>query len=591
LKTVNEGIEKDGVLYLFMLRMMLIFPFFIVNLVMGVTPISVIRFYLTSQVGMLMGTIIYVYAGTQIASIESVGDILSPGLIFAFMLIGVLPLMANKLMQKLVQRSHLKGYVKPSGFDTNLVVIGGGSAGLIAAIIASTVKAKVTLIERDQMGGDCLNTGCVPSKTLIRSAKISSYIDRAAEFGITTGSKAVDFNAVMARVQSVIKTIEPHDSVERYTELGVDCIQGEANIVDPWSVEVNGQLLRTRGIVVATGASPLVPPIPGLDEVDYLTSDSVWSLTELPAKLLVLGGGPIGCELAQSFSRLGSEVVLVDMLDRILPREDSDVSEVVRESLDEDGIEILTGYKAIRFDKLTAGPCLVAEREGVETGIAFDKLLIAVGRKADTHSLGLDKLGIATNSNGTIELNDYLQTSIPTIFACGDVAGPYQFTHMASHQAWYATVNALFRWVWRFKVNYKVVPWATFTDPEVATVGLNETAAIENGVPYEVTIVDLSTVDRVLAEGESRGFIKVLTVPGKDTVLGATIVGHHASELIGEYVTAMTHGLGLGKIMSTIHIYPTMGEVNKSAASSWRKANAPEGLLEFAGKLQRWFIS
>lgn len=591
LTAVNEGIKKEGGLYLFMIRMVLIFPFFVVNLVMGVTPIKTLRFYLTSQIGMLMGTIVYVYAGTQLANIElaeSAGDILTPGLLSAFALVGILPLVAKKLVTNLTQRRLLKGYKKPRHFDTNLVVIGAGSAGLVAAIIASTVKAKITLIEKSRMGGDCLNTGCIPSKTLIRSAKINAYIDRAQEFGIQVEARRVDFSAVMKRVQNAIKTIEPHDSIERYTELGVDCVSGQGKVIDPWSVEVNGRVITTRGIILATGATPFVPPIPGLDQVEFLTSDNVWSLMELPGKLLVLGGGPIGCEMAQSFSRLGSTVTLVDMVDRILPREDADVAAIVQDQLAREGVDVLVGHKAVRFESSREQPRMIAEHNGEEIAIAFDEVFVAVGRRADTEALGLDSLGIGTNPDGTIELNEFLQTVIPGIYACGDVAGPYQFTHMASHQAWYATVNALFGRIWKFRADYSVVPWATYTDPEVATVGLNESTAAEQGIDCEVTRFELSGVDRAVADGETQGFIKVLTVPGKDEILGATIVGYHASELIGEYVTAMTHGLGLNKILGTIHIYPTLGEINKFAASSWKKANAPEKLLEYVARFHRW---
>jgi dihydrolipoamide dehydrogenase len=588
LATINEGIRKEGGLYLFMIRMVLILPYFIVNLVMGVTPIQTLRFYLTSQIGMLMGTVVYVYAGTQLATIESTQDILTPGLLSAIAMVGILPLVAKKITTTLAQRRRLKGYSRPTQFDTNVVVIGAGSAGLVAAVIASTVKAKITLIEQNRMGGDCLNTGCVPSKTLIRSAQINTYISRADEFGIEVGDRRVDFSSVMRRVQDTIKTIEPHDSVERYTGLGVDCVKGRARVIDPWSVEVNGSVITTRSIIVATGAKPFVPPIPGLEQIDLLTSDNVWALTEMPENLLILGGGPIGCELAQSFSRLGSVVTLVDMADRILPREDADVAAIVQNRLVSEGVNVLVGHRAVRFEASGEQPELLANHNGDEVAIKFDKVLVAVGRRADTKALGLDALGIGTNPDGTIELDKFLQTVIPSIYACGDVAGPYQFTHMASHQAWYATVNALFGRIWRFRVDYSVVPWATYTDPEVATVGLNEISALERGINYDVTRFELSGVDRAVAEGETQGFIKVLTVPGKDKVLGATIVGHHAGELIGEYVTAMTHGLGLNKLMSTIHIYPTFGEVNKFAASNWKKANAPEKLLEYVGKFHTW---
>lgn len=587
MRSINRGIDKEGSFYLFMLRMVPLFPFFVINLVMGITRIGMLQFYLVSQIGMLLGTFAYVYAGTQLGLVNQVTDILSPGLIGAFVILGLLPLAMKKLIDYLRARRIYRGVVKPTSFDANTVVIGAGSAGLVAAIIASTVKAKVTLVERHKMGGDCLNTGCVPSKTLIRSAKISSYMRRAGDFGLHVGTTEVDFPAVMKRVKSVIKKIEPHDSIERYTSLGVDCITGTARIVDPYRVDVDGKVITTRSIVVATGACPFIPPIAGIEELDLLTSDNVWDLQELPQRLLVLGGGPIGCELAQSFARLGANVTIMDMVDRLLPREDADVAEVVQEKFVREGIKVLVDHRAVRFEKAAGSDVLIASHAGQEVTVSFDKVLVAVGRKAHTESLGLSEVGIELNSNGTLAVNEYLQTAVPNIYACGDVIGPYQFTHMASHQAWYAMVNALFGWMWKFRVNYRVVPWATYTDPEVALVGLNELSAKEQDIAYEVTRYDLEDVDRALADGESEGFIKVLTVPGSDRILGATIVGYHAGELIGEYVTAMTHGLGLNKILATIHIYPTLGEVNKFAASAWKKANAPQQLLGWVGRVHR----
>jgi len=585
LTVINRGIEKEGAIYLFMLRMVPLFPFFVINLVMGVTPIKTLHFYLTSQVGMLMTTIAFVFAGTQLSNIEPTGNIFTPGLITALVLLGVLPLVSKKLVELMKRRSLLRKFKRPASFDANVVVIGAGSAGLVAAIIASTVKAKVTLIEQDKMGGDCLNRGCVPSKALIRSARVLSHIKRADEFGLKTDAVKVDFAAVMARVHRVIQTIEPHDSVERYTGLGVDCVAGHAKITSPYTVEVAGRSITTRSMVIATGAHPFVPLIEGIEQIDYLTSDNIWSLQQLPGKLLVLGGGPIGCELAQTFARLGSQVSIVDMMDRLLPREDSEISGIIREQFEKEGLEVLLGHRAVRFESQNEKNRLVANYQGEEVDIPFDQILIAVGRKANSEELGLQELGLELNENGTVQVNEYLQTGSPNIYACGDVAGPFQFTHMASHQAWYATVNALFGSFWKFRVNYQVVPWATYTDPEVALVGLNETAAREQDISYEVTRFDMAGVDRAVAEGETLGFIKVLTVPGSDRILGATIVGNHAGELIGEYVMAMTHRLGLNKIMNTIHVYPTLGEVNKFAASSWKKAHAPERVLNIAG----WF--
>ncbi|MEM0955096.1 MAG: FAD-dependent oxidoreductase [Pseudomonadota bacterium] len=588
LKAVNEGFEKDGAFYLFGLRLVPIFPFFVINLVMGVLPIPLLRFYWVSQIGMLAGTAVFVNAGTQLGQLEGLSGILSPGLLLSFALLGVFPLLARASLNWARARKQLAAYARPERFDDNLLVIGGGSAGLVASLIAATVKAKVSLVERHKMGGDCLNTGCVPSKALIRSGRIAEYLRRADEFGLASTDPNVDFAAVMERVQSVVKAIEPHDSVERFESLGVNCIQGDAKLVSPWEVEIDGRRRSARNIVVAAGAGPLVPPVPGLAEQDYLTSDSLWELRELPRRLLVMGGGPIGCELAQAFRRLGSEVTLVDMAPQIMPREDDEVAALVQQAFVDAGIRVLTGHKAVGFRREGERNIASFEYEGAPVEQEFDRVLVAVGRKANSEALGLDKLGIETNPNGTLKVDEYLRTSIPTIYACGDIAGPYQFTHMASHQAWYSAVNALFGFLRKFRVDYSVVPWATFTDPEVARVGLNEKDAREQGVAYEVTRYDIDDLDRAIADGEAHGFIKVLTVPGKDRILGVTIVGYHAAELLAEYVLAMKHGIGLNKILGTIHVYPTLSESNKFVAGEWRKARKPESLLAWVARLHSW---
>ncbi len=468
IKPINAGIEKEGAFYLFTLRLVPIFPFFVINLVMGLTRIKTITFFFVSQVGMLAGTFVYVNAGTQLGQIESLSGILSPGLLFSFALLGIFPLLAKKLVDFFKARKVLRNYPKPDSFDTNMVVIGAGSGGLVSAYIAAAVKAKVTLIEKHRMGGDCLNTGCVPSKTFIRSAKINHYLKRGKEFGLRNVLAEVDFAAVMERVQAAIKTIEPHDSVERYTQLGVDCVQGQARITSPYTVEVNGTEIRTRNIVIATGAQPFVPPIEGVDDIGYLTSDTLWDLREQPEKLLVIGAGPIGCELAQSFARLDSRVTLLDLAPKIMPREDEDISAFMHERLSSEGLDIKLGYKPVTFGRSGDIKYLDAEHDGKTTRIEFDQVIIAVGRKANTKGFGMENLELELTPQGTIAVNEYLQTRFPNVYACGDVAGPYQFTHTAAHQAWYATVNALFGGFKKFKVDYSVIPWATFTDPEVA---------------------------------------------------------------------------------------------------------------------------
>ncbi|MEX2524239.1 MAG: FAD-dependent oxidoreductase [Gammaproteobacteria bacterium] len=593
LKKINEGVEKDGAMYLFTLRLVPAFPFFVINIVMALTPIRTWTFYWVSQVGMLAGTIVYVNAGTQVARIENTGDLLSPQLIGAFVLLGLFPWIARGITNFVQARRVYRGWRKPKHFDRNLIVIGAGSAGLVTAYIAAAVKAKVTLIERDAMGGDCLNTGCVPSKTLIRSARQAHELKQSKQYGVHAGDDvSVDFPAVMKRIHDVIQRIAPHDSIERYTDLGVDVRTGSARLVSPWEVMIEGENgsehLTARHIVIATGGSPMVPPIPGLDEIPYLTSENLWELKEQPRRLLVLGGGPIGCELAQSFARLGSEVTLVEMMDELLGREDSEAGALLAESMEADGVNLLLGHKAARFVVEDGERVLYTESEAGQQRIVFDEVLVAVGRRGNTGGLDLERLGIETRGNGTLELNDYLQTRYPNILACGDVAGPYQFTHTAAHQAWFAAVNALFGIVKKFRADYSVIPAATFTDPEVARVGLNEKEAREAEVEYEVTRYGLDDLDRAIADGTDRGFVKVLTPPGSDRILGVTIVGAHAGDLIAEYILAMRHGLGLNKILGTIHIYPTMAEANKFAAGQWKQAHKPEWALKCLERFHAW---
>ena len=590
LKAINTGMEKEGGFYLFTLRLIPIFPFFVINLVMGLTPIRAWTFYWVSQIGMLAGTLVYVNAGTQLAQLDSLKGILSPELLASFALLGIFPLIARNLVALVKARRIYAKWAKPARFDRNLVVIGGGSAGLVTAYIAAAVKAKVTLIEKHQMGGDCLNTGCVPSKALIRSAKLLSQIRRAPEFGIRQADADFDFAEVMERVQRVIREVAPHDSVERYTDLGVDVVQGAAKITSPWSVEITTaegvRTLTTRSIVIAAGARPFVPPIPGLADLDYLTSDNVWNLRELPKRLVVLGGGPIGSELTQTFARLGSRVTQVEMAPRILIREDPEVSELVTQRFRQEGINVLINHQAKQFVVENGEKALIAEHAGQDVRIPFDAVLVAVGRIANTRGYGLEELGIPAPR--TVETNAYLQTLYPNIYAAGDVAGPFQFTHTAAHQAWYAAVNALFDPLKKFKTDYSVIPWSTFVDPEVARVGLNEQEAKEQGIPYEVSVYGLDDLDRAIADGEAHGFVKVLTVPGQDRILGVTIVGEHAGDLLAEYVLAMRCRIGLNKILGTIHIYPTLAEANKYVAGVWKKAHAPEKLLAWVERFHAW---
>ncbi|MCM8595978.1 FAD-dependent oxidoreductase [Accumulibacter sp.] len=591
LRALDAGIERDGGLYLFTLRLVPVFPFFVINLLMGLTPIRTWTFYWVSQLGMVAGTLVYVNAGTQLATIDTPAGILSPALLASFALLGVFPWLARQAVDLLSARRIQAGWPKPVRFDRNLIVIGGGSAGLVAAYIAAAVRARVTLIEAHRLGGDCLNTGCVPSKALIRSARLLSQIRRARDFGIRSAQAEFSFGEVMERVRGVIAAIEPHDSVERYTSLGVEVVEGTARVVSPWVVEVTGRdgarhRLSARSVVIAAGARPHVPAIPGIDEVGYLTSESVWDLRELPARLLVLGGGPIGCELAQTFARLGATVTQVESAAQLLPREDPEVSDLVVGRFRSEGITVLLEHRASAFVVENGEKLLLAEHHGSEQRIRFDALLVAVGRVANLAGYGLEELGIGGDRR--IETNEFLQTRHPNIYAAGDVVGPYQFTHVAAHQAWTAAVNALFSPFRRFRVDYSVIPWATFVDPEVARVGINEREARERGIAYEQTTYRLDDLDRAIADGEAHGFVRVLTVPGKDRILGATIVGEHAGELIAEFVLAMRHGLGLNRILGTIHVYPTFAEASRYVAGNWKRAHAPQRVLAWVERFHSW---
>ena len=585
LKPINDGIAKEGAFYLFALRLVPAFPFFVINLVMGLTKIKTVTFYWVSQLGMLAGTIVFVYAGTQLGDFK-----IGPGLIFAFVLLGIFPLIAKKFLDALKARKVYARWQRPASYDRNVVVIGGGSAGLVTSYIAAAVKAKVTLIEKHKMGGDCLNTGCVPSKALIRSAKLLSHMKRSKEFGIRSASVDFDFAEVMERVQRVINAVEPHDSAERYTQLGVECVQGEAHIISPWEVKVKTadgeKTFTTKNIVIAAGARPFIPPIPGLAEANPLTSDNVWNLRTLPKRLVVLGGGPIGSELTQCFARFGSEVTQVEMAPRILIREDPEVCDLVMKRFQAEGINVLVNHKAKQVVVENGEKFLIVEHNGADKRIAFDEILCAVGRVANLTGYGLEALGIPAQR--VVEVNEYLETIYPNIFACGDVAGPYQFTHTAAHMAWYCAVNALFGNLKKFKVDYSVVPWCTFTDPEVARVGLNETEAKEKKIPHEVYVYGIDDLDRAIADGEAHGLVKVITPPGSDKILGVTIAGEHAGDLLVEYVAAMKHGFGLNKILGTIHIYPTLGEANKYAAGVWKKAQTTKQQLHFAAAFNEW---
>lgn len=595
LAAIDEGIKKEGAFYLFTLRLVPIFPFFLINLLMGVTALKSWTFYWVSQLGMLAGTFIYVNAGTQLAQIDSLSNILSFNLIISFILLGVFPLIAKTIVNTIKKRKVYSKWTKPAKFDRNMVVIGAGAGGLVTSYIAAAVKAKVTLIEAGEMGGDCLNYGCVPSKAIIKSAKIAEQIRNAHHYGLDDSTPQFSFKKVMERVHQVVADVAPHDSVERYTDLGVEVEKGYAKILDPWTVQISYEdgttkKLTTRSIVIATGARPFVPPLPGIEETGYVTSDTLWSefakLEEAPKKLVVLGGGPIGSELAQSFARLGSQVTQIEMGERIMIKEDLEVSEFATESLKESGVNILTLHQALRCETKDGKKFIIVKHNDEEIAIEYDQLLCAVGRSARLSGYGLEELGIETNR--TILTNEYLETLYPNIFAAGDIVGPYQFTHVAAHQGWYAAVNGLFGNLKKFKVDYRVIPWTTFIDPEVARVGINEDDAKARGIDYEITRFDFEELDRAITDSATKGFIKVITPKGKDKILGVTIVSEHAGDLIAEFVLAMKHGLGLNKILGTIHSYPTWAEGNKYAAGEWKRNHAPQTVLNWLEKYHTW---
>jgi pyruvate/2-oxoglutarate dehydrogenase complex dihydrolipoamide dehydrogenase (E3) component/uncharacterized membrane protein YdjX (TVP38/TMEM64 family) len=594
---VDAGIKRDGAWYLFGVRLVPVFPFFLVNLLMGLTSLPTRTFYVVSQLGMLPVTMVYVYAGTRLGALHSISDVMSWPLLLTFTLLGLLPWLARRVLNLIEAGRALKGWTRPRHVDCNLIVIGGGSAGLVTSYVAAAARASVTLIERNRMGGDCLNTGCVPSKSLLHTASVVSMARQLNAQGVSLPRVDLDFAAVMQQVRQSIERIEPHDSVERYRSLGVDVIEGEARLISPWEVEVSTvagpRRISARHVVIATGARPRLPDLPGLSDRDCLTSDTLWGLRTLPRRLLVLGGGPLGCEMALAFARLGSEVTLIERADRVMSREDEDVSDVVAARLSQEGVTVHTGLRALRIEGEPADePARPSSRrllcEPAEVRIEFDRMLCALGREPNLQGLGLDALGVGVAPSGYLELDSYLRTRVPSILAVGDVTGLPQFTHAAGHMAWHAAINALFGRFRQFRVDWRVLPQVTYLDPEVARVGLNELEARAQGLAVEVTRFELSGLDRAIVDRAEQGFIKVLTATGSDRIVGATIVAPRAGESIAEFALAMKHGLGLGKILNTIHAYPTYTDANRLAAGQWRRARLPQRALRWAAWLHRW---
>ncbi len=582
---VQAGLEKEGPFYLFTLRLIPAVPFFVINLVFGLTRMAPQTFFFVSQVGMLPGTLAFENAGTQLSQIESPSGILSLPVILSFVLLGFVPWIAKAGLQYAQQSKIYKNYLRPAIFEFDVLVIGAGAAGLVSAYIAAALKAKVGLIEKNKMGGDCLYTGCVPSKALIRSAHVAHMFRRGAEFGLQAAVPQVDFAKVFERIQKIITKIEPNDSVERYSGLGVDCISGTAMIEDPYRVRVGDRVITTRNIIVATGASPMVPAIPGLDDVPFYTSENLWKLKEAPKNVLVMGGGPIGCELAQAFQRLGAQVTLVEKADRLMIKEDPEVSEFVLKVFKKEQMTVIVKSEVSRFEKVGAGGKALLKNGNA---VPFDAVIVALGRRAHVKGFGLENLGINLRDNGTIETDECLRTKYHNILACGDVTGPFQFTHAASHQAGFAVLNALFAPVKTFKADYSALPWCTYTDPEVARLGMSETEATAANVEFDVNRYELDHLDRAICEGENSGFVKVLTAKGGGQILGVCIVGAHAGDIMAEFTLAKRKKLSLNDILNTVHSYPTFAEANRFVAGVWKRKNAPQGALEFLRKFHAW---
>ena len=586
LKIINTKVKQEGAYYLLFLRLVPVFPFFLINLVMALTPIRAWTFYWVSQLGMFPATLIYVNAGTEIAKISSTGDIASPSLLIALALLGLLPFITKYTMSFISNRRIYKRFSKPSHFQYNNIVLGGGSAGLVAAYTTRTLQGKVALVERHKMGGDCLNTGCVPSKAILRSAKYIADLKQHAQYGLRQLSYDFKFEDISQRVNNIIDTIEPKDSVKRYSELGVDCEQGDATVISPWEVKVNGKTLSAKNIIIATGATPAIPNISHIDKVPYYTTDTIWSLSELPEKLLIIGAGPIGCELGQAFARLGSNVTIVLRRSIILPNEDEDAARELQKSLLKDNITLMTEFNTDKFVNENGHYTLTGVKDNVTVNISFTHLLVATGRKANLD--GLDVLKLDIDERGRVTTNETLQTKYPNVFACGDVTSPMQYTHTASHQAWYAAFNALFHPLKKFKCSLDNIPRAVFTDPEIASLGLTEKQAVSQGVDYQITNFPMDDIDRAITDNVTTGFIKVITSRNSDKILGVCIVGAHASELIAEFVLAKTNGLGLNSILKTVHIYPTKSEINRMVAGKWRRSKLTARTMGLLEKYQHW---
>ena len=490
--------------------------------------------------------------------------------------------------QQLTRNVHPADWVNPAPAPRyNLVVIGAGTAGLITAAGAAGLGAKVALVERDLMGGDCLNFGCVPSKALIRAARVAASVRDAADFGVEVPAGAcVNFGKVMERMRRLRAELSAIDSASRYTTLGVDVFLGSARFAGPDTVEVDGKTLRFRKAVVATGARAARLPIAGLEDAGYLTNETIFSLTELPRRLAVIGAGPIGCEMSQTFARFGSKVHLLEAAPQILIREDRDAAERVERAMLRDGVNLVPNSRIERVERRGTEKVIVTKVDGVSAEIACDEILIGVGRVPAVQGLGLEAAGVGYDETTGIKVNDYLQSTNPGIFACGDVASTYKFTHMSDATARIVIRNALF--FGRAKTSALTVPWCTYTDPEIGHVGLYESDARARGIKVRTFTQELSAVDRAVVDGETDGFVKVHVREGTDTIVGATVVAAHAGEMLSELTTAMVGGVGLGKIAEIIHPYPTQAEAIKKVGDAYNRTRLTPTVKRIFETWLRW---
>ncbi len=624
-RAVDSAIAREGFRIVLLLRLSPVFPFTVLNVLLGVTGISAASYVLANLIGMLPGTLMFVYLGTlgeAAAGTQSLGQTVLR--IVGLAATVVVTVVITRIARRALKAASLDGGANPgvapeaapvgAGAKTipgdaydqallasvkptahvnpipqdryNLVVIGAGTAGLVTAAGGAGLGAKVALIEKHMFGGDCLNVGCVPSKGIIRAGRAAAAVREAGAFGIRlAGEPRIDFAATMERMRRLRAGIAPHDSVKRFSELGIDVYLGEGRFTGPDEIEVGGNKLRFQAAVIATGARATFPRIPGIEEVEPLTNENVFTLTELPRSLILLGAGAIGCEMAQTFRRLGSEVTIVIRGNRIMTREDPDAALIVQRKFEQEGIRVLTGSAIKRAEKRGGKKVIVIERDGSEESVEADQILIGMGRAPNVEGLGLSAAGIAYGTEGvTVDAN--MRTTNPRVFAAGDICSRLKFTHAADAQARIVLRNALF--FGRARATDLVIPWCTYTDPEIAHVGCYEKEARDRGLAVTTFTVPLEDVDRAILDGETEGFGRIHLKSGTDRILGATVVASHAGDMIGELTMAIQNGLGAGKLASVIHPYPTQGEVVRKLGDAYMRTKLTPGVKRIMARILRW---